>query len=601
MIKKRKILVCTIVVLLYFMGSTNTDIYGDSPNMIVNGDFSKATSGWKLTPQLGGEARLSVEKGELHASITKGGEHTYSLNLNQTGLKMEQGLSYAVSFKARSASDTRNIFVKVGLAGEPWTLYSEYKTYKLTTIKKHYTFKFTMTEPTDTNAYIEFQLGTNDIDVYLDDIILKKDECDTLVKGVKLPPTTKVTRKYPKLVNYFHVLSFENQVMYREERLAQWDVLIIPHYMVKWMGISLLKIRKTNPHIKILVYIPFGQEPAGMEIAEAIPGENDPHNWYGKTVTGKYMVPHWGGHLMNPYKHNFAYPKHVINFVKTHYLDNGLYQGVMFDILSEGAPTFASKDNPPTFDTDEDDDFDADDHKKYNEGLLYLLKNLREKCPNAIITGNVGIPWTKNCPYFKYANGNMHENAFGNQFGSYYWYANYGARYPREQRWLKGIYGTWDGYRTCIDVANPYNLARFHFISVDVRMNRTQEQAENLKQLTAEDLRLMRLGLCTSLLEDGGYFGYDRGDCLHGQLWWFDEYDTDLGNPVESYKSGVYGQGNNKKEVYSRKFENVVVIVNNNSTKTVVKLEATHKDVTIKEVGTKFTIPPYDARIYIKE
>ncbi|MBN1798556.1 MAG: carbohydrate binding domain-containing protein [Spirochaetales bacterium] len=601
MLKKQNLSLCALLVLFLFFSSTNRDVFSDSPNMIVNGDFASATSGWNLFSQLGGEAYLAVERGELHVNIRQGGECTYSINLNQTGLTMEQGLSYEVSFKARSASGTRNIWVKVGLAGEPWTLYSEFKTYLLTAEKKNYAFKFTMLEPTDPDAYIEFQLGTNDIDVYLDEIILKKIDVDKIVRGAKLPPTGKVTRKYPKLVNYFHTLSFEGQVVDREERLAQWDVLIIPHFMVKWMGVSLSKIRKTNPHITLLVYIPFGQEPAGMDVGEAIPGENDPHNWYGKTVTGKYMVPHWGGHLMNPYKHNFAYPKHVINFVKTYYLDTGLYDGVMFDILAEGAPTFASTDNPPTFDTDEDGDFNEDDHKKYNEGVLYLLKNLREKCPNAILTGNGGIPWTKNCPYYKYANGDMHENALGNEFGSYYWDAHYGAQYPQTQPWLKGIYGTWDGYKTCIDEANPYNVTRFHFISVDVRMNRSQEQAESLQQLTADDLRRMRLGLGTSLLEDGGYFGYDRGDCLHGQLWWFDEYDADLGNPLESYKTGAYGQGNSKKQVYSRKFEHGIVIVNNNSAQTVVTLEAAHKDVTTKKTGTQFTIPPYDARIFVKD
>jgi hypothetical protein len=39
--------------------------------------------------------------------------------------------------------------------------------------------------------------------------------------------------------------------------------------------------------------------------------------------------------------------------------------------------------------------------------------------------------------------------------------------------------------------------------------------------------------VATALLLDGGFFGFDRGDCLHGQLWWFDDYDMDLGAPLE--------------------------------------------------------------------
>ena len=38
----------------------------------------------------------------------------------------------------------------------------------------------------------------------------------------------------------------------------------------------------------------------------------------------------------------------------------------------------------------------------------------------------------------------------------------------------------------------------------------------------------MRSGLAITLLGDG-YFGFDEGDCLHGQLWWFPEYDANLG------------------------------------------------------------------------
>jgi hypothetical protein len=592
------------VLFLYLMASAVNSGFPESANMLQNGDFSSGTMGWILTSNSGGKAAFSVKRGELHISITSGGDYTYSILLNQSGLKIVKGVSYAVSFNARSESGNRNLYVKVGLVGEPWTLYSDFKTYVLTKQKTSYSFMFTMLEPTDTNAYLEFQLGQSDIDVYLDDIVLKQiDDSEVIhvIKGAKLPPTGKVTREYPRLINYLHQSSFENKVLYREERLAQWDVLIISPEIIQYEKLSLAKMRKIHSDIKILVWIPFGQEPWYMDIAKAIPKENDPHNWFGKTVKGDYIFFPWGGHLMNPYKYDFAYPKHMISFIKKYYLDSGLYDGVMFDVLLEGVPTFLSKDNPQTFDTDEDGRFTKDDNKKYIDGVLYLLENLRKQCPKAIITGNGGNPWSKECAYLGYANGSMHENALGNEFGTYYWFADYGALYPKDQPWLKGVYGTWDGYRSYLDGANPNNLKRYFFINVDVRMDRTQEQAENLQQLTADDLRRMRLGLCTSLLEDGGYFGFDRGDCLHGQLWWFDEYDADLGNPVEVYKRGMYGEGNNKKEVYSRRFEKGMVIVNNNSTNTSVKLEGTYRDVTTKEEGTVFTIPPNDARIYLKK
>jgi hypothetical protein len=418
-----------------------------------------------------------------------------------------------------------------------------------------------------------------------------------IIRGARLPPTGPVNRKVPKLVNYFTYSFAENRVADREERLAQWDVLIIPNGLDR---ISLSKIRSVNPNIVILAFVPFAQEPGNMDYYSGIPGESNPDNWFGKTVGGEYLKFDWGGHLMNPYKQGFAYPKYVSAFVKEHYIDSGLYDGVMFDIVTEWVPTFASPDNPPTYDVDEDGDFDADDQADYQAGMTYLLQKTRELCPNAVITGNGGTPWSKYAPFFVYANGNMHENALGDELGTYYWNADYGVLYPADHPRMKGVYGTWDGFRTVLDAANPYHLPRYHFLSADLRMGRSQDQAEDLKALTADDLRRMRLGLVTAMLDDGGYFGFDRGDYLHGQLWWFDEYDADPGNPLEGYRIGAYGEGSAKKEVYSRKFENGLVILNNNPAEIIVKLDATYRDSTRKTENTSFTVPAFDARIFIK-
>jgi beta-mannanase len=172
MLKKQNLNMCILLVLFLFLSSTSKDVFSNSPNMIINGDFSGGTTDWNLTAQLGGEAACSIKNGELHVQITKGGEHNWSVILNQVGLHIEYGESYLVSFCARCEAESREITVKVGMAREPWTAYSGYKTYRLTPPKKMYSFPFVMHEKTDANAFIEFQLGKNDTDVYLDDIEL---------------------------------------------------------------------------------------------------------------------------------------------------------------------------------------------------------------------------------------------------------------------------------------------------------------------------------------------------------------------------------------------------------------------------------------------
>ena len=41
----------------------------------------------------------------------------------------------------------------------------------------------------------------------------------------------------------------------------------------------------------------------------------------------------------------------------------------------------------------------------------------------------------------------------------------------------------------------------------------------------------MRFGLATTLMNDG-YFAHELGDTFHGNDWWYDELDFDLGMPL---------------------------------------------------------------------
>lgn len=78
----------------------------------------------------------------------------------------------------------------------------------------------------------------------------------------------------------------------------------------------------------------------------------------------------------------------------------------------------------------------------------------------------------------------------------------------------------------------------------------------------------MRLGLVGSMLLDSGYFGFDRGDSGHGEVWWFDEYDVDIGDPVGPYSQDVYGPRS-----FSRQFEKGLVILNNGETSIAVDFQ----------------------------
>jgi xylan 1,4-beta-xylosidase len=173
MLKKQLFLFYLGLCLLCFhVCKSNSSPVDMNINRIDNGNFSHGTRGWNLYTQSGGQARFSANNQELHVRITDGGDYKYSVVVNQIGLHIIPLTFYSVSFNARCEYGTRNLSVKVGMSAEPWVLYSKYESFSINSEKKQYSFQFTMHENSDTNAHLEFQLGTSDIDVYLDDVRL---------------------------------------------------------------------------------------------------------------------------------------------------------------------------------------------------------------------------------------------------------------------------------------------------------------------------------------------------------------------------------------------------------------------------------------------
>lgn len=85
---------------------------------------------------------------------------------------------------------------------------------------------------------------------------------------------------------------------------------------------------------------------------------------------------------------------------------------------------------------------------------------------------------------------------------------------------------------------------------------------------TSYDYRAMRFGLTSALLEDG-YYSFDFGNQDHGQMWQYDEYDIDLGNPIAESTS-LMGNTSYTPDVWQREYEHGLSIVNSTKdTKTV--------------------------------
>ncbi|MBN2736615.1 MAG: carbohydrate binding domain-containing protein [Spirochaetales bacterium] len=153
----------------------NVDHIRIDNSQLQNSEFNNNLDNWNLNVYNGASANLHNVNGEMHTLITQGGSQDWNIQITQAGLTLENGKSYIVSFEAAAAID-RSINVNIGMADNPYTSYggatvnlSEYTTYL-----SPYSFTFTMTQASDTNARIEFNLGIETADVYIDNVYLRE-------------------------------------------------------------------------------------------------------------------------------------------------------------------------------------------------------------------------------------------------------------------------------------------------------------------------------------------------------------------------------------------------------------------------------------------
>ena len=163
----------------------------ENGNYVVNGNFAvaedlnesdaiSAGADWVfLTAQGGkGNATIDPEAGELKIDTTNesDSEHgqTYSLQLVQPGIPMEQGIEYTLTFDAK-ADEARKMIVDISNTSS-WSRYLEDTTVELGTDWDTYTCTFGVKAISDENARLEFNFGKlgSVADVYLKNVTLKK-------------------------------------------------------------------------------------------------------------------------------------------------------------------------------------------------------------------------------------------------------------------------------------------------------------------------------------------------------------------------------------------------------------------------------------------
>lgn len=156
--------------------------------MIKNGSFDNGDTAFKPWVQdsnanaFGIDSIKSGHNNAIDFSIKDTGAFDYSVQLKQEGITLEKGKKYRLTFDGRSTLD-RQISAVMQQNGGDWKLYSGNNTVSLTNDWQTFTKEFEMTEPTDTAAILNVNLGslenkpenriTTEHHVYLDNFILE--------------------------------------------------------------------------------------------------------------------------------------------------------------------------------------------------------------------------------------------------------------------------------------------------------------------------------------------------------------------------------------------------------------------------------------------
>ncbi|MCA0989302.1 carbohydrate binding domain-containing protein [Guptibacillus algicola] len=133
--------------------------------IVSNGDFAQNLAHWGTWwgDQWSGvaEGDASVVNGQLEVAISKTGAQSYSPQVFQENLVLENGKTYQVSFDAKS-SIARDIKLVIGepLSNDPWfNTFTEPKVISITEEMKTQTMEFVMNQDTNVNGKLVFELG----------------------------------------------------------------------------------------------------------------------------------------------------------------------------------------------------------------------------------------------------------------------------------------------------------------------------------------------------------------------------------------------------------------------------------------------------------
>ena len=369
----------------------------------------------------------------------------------------------------------------------------------------------------------------------------------------------KLDHTYPRLSNYYLAWTLTDA---QARAISRNDVVVLDMEIQKRQPQMIKKIRNLNPDIVLLVYITpqeiIKDANSSYSLFRKQLASGIKNDYYLQNSKGQKIGWWPGTHMLNVTDQDFQ--NYFVDFVVGDLLSSGFWDGVYYDNAWDNIAWFVGTD----IDFDLNGKVDSSLDAKWRDGLKVIYNETRRITNDKyLIVGN-----NETIHYSEELNGMMLEN-----FSSDRW-----------QHWMERY-----------DFNNSNRL--------EPRLNLINANTANTGSQSYQD---MRFGLGSTLLEDG-YFSYDYGDTNHGQTWWYDEYNVDLGEALgESESKNNYNTY--QPDVWQRSFSNGLAIVNSTNQKKTVELggeyEKIHgtqdKQINDGSIISETTIDGYDGLLLLK-
>jgi len=351
-----------------------------------------------------------------------------------------------------------------------------------------------------------------------------------LVSTVSSASAAELT--FPLRANYFLGEIKDDQAFLKD--ISRYDLLILTPAQIKSHAASIKKIRALHSGIIILAYVPsqsynlqYWKTDSVFKNFNNIPDSAWLRDPQGRTIVDSFQVQ-WAN--LSP-----AWNNVLLDFTKKHILTLDV-DGVFFDMVSHNISWLNGGNLDFNGDRKKDDAKVAD--KLWLERTTDLLKTASQN----LSTKYIVINGSSDPNFQKHINGRMFET--------------FPTPWEGDGSWATVMNRATTGSKS----NRKPTLLIFNGNSQNTGVN------NNYKQF--------RYGFVSALLQDA-HFSYDFGDRDHSQLWWYDEYSSDLGpalGPATPHNPTVAAPAQYAPGVWGRQFQNGIALVNTTGQKQVVDL-----------------------------